>query len=176
MTSTLDTALTVLRVLIGLLMFGHGAQKLFGWFGGRGMAGTVGMINQLGFRPARLWAVLLALVEFFGGLSLVFGFLTPIGAAALVADMVVAIAKVHGPKGIWNMAGGAEYNLVLIAALAVIGIADPTYLSLDRYIRFVSWTPTMLFFAACAVSLFGIFVAFLTTTQAAGQQGTTQPR
>jgi putative oxidoreductase len=177
MTSSLDMAITIMRILIGALMFGHGAQKLFGWFGGPGMAGATGMMNHLGFRPAPFWAWMLALLEVLGGLSLVFGFLTPIGAAALLADMIVAAVKVHAPKGIWNMGGGVEYNLVLIAALLVIGLAGPTLYSVDRYVNVVSWTPTTLFFAALAASLFGIFVAFLTTTQpAASPRQTTQSR
>src|SRR5262245_19234513 len=99
MNSSLDMAITILRDLIGLLMVGHGAQKLFGWFGGSGIGGATGMVTRLGFRPARFWAWMLALVEVLGGLSLIFGFLTPIGAAVLLANMVVAAVKVHAPKG-----------------------------------------------------------------------------
>jgi putative oxidoreductase len=175
MTPILDVALTILRVLIGALMFGHGAQKLFGWFGGPGMSGVSGMMASMGFRPARLWALLLALVEVLGGLSLVFGFLTPLGAALLIANMLVTIVKVHGPKGIWNMAGGMEYNLVLIASLIVTGLAGPTTYSIDRSANLVTWTPEQFFFASTALSLFGIFIALLTTVQPT-EQRTTQPR
>jgi putative oxidoreductase len=176
MNSSLDMAITILRVLIGVLMFGHGAQKLFGWFGGRGLDGATGMVSKLGFRQARFWAWMLALVEALGGLSLIFGFLTPIGAAILLADMIVAGVKVHAPKGIWNTQGGVEYNLVLIAALLVIGLAGPTYYSVDRFVNVVNWSPMMLFFAASAVSLFGIYIAFLTTTQPAASQRPTTPQ
>ncbi len=135
------------------------------------------MMSQLGFRPARFWAVILGLVEVLGGLSLIFGFLTPIGAAAILADMVVAVAKVHGPKGIWNIGGGAEYNLVLIAALLVIGLAGPTLYSLDHFVNVVSWSPTTFFLASTAVSLFAIFIALLTTIQPVdSHRQTTQPR
>src|SRR3954466_10958396 len=106
--NTVETMIVILRVVIGLLFFAHGAQKLFGWFGGHGWRGTQGFVTQLGLRPAAFWALMLRLSGLFGGLMLVLGFLTPLGAASIVAGQIVAIAKVHGPKGLWTTSGGYE--------------------------------------------------------------------
>src|SRR5712691_1455527 len=141
---TTDVLLAILRITIGALIFGHGAQKLFGWFGGNGMAGTQGMTRKLGFYPSWFWAWALSLGEVIGGLLLVFGFLPPIGAALVIGAMIVAIATVHGPKGLWVTNGGYEYNILIIGAALVVGLADPAAYSLDYYLKF-GWTPMMLF-------------------------------
>ncbi len=90
-----DFAFLILRLTVGLLFAAHGAQKLFGWFGGGGMKGHTEMIHSLNIRPAPLWAWLSALAEFGGGLCLALGFFTPVAAAILISNMVMAIAKVH---------------------------------------------------------------------------------
>src|SRR6185503_12865455 len=120
-----ETALLILRLTVGLVFVGHGAQKLFGWFGGAGMKGATGMMEKLGFRPARFWAWTSALAEFAGGLLMTLGLFTPAAAAVFIGVMIVAIAKVHGAKGVWNTNGGFEYNLTLIAASIVLGLAGP---------------------------------------------------
>ena len=78
-----DTGLLILRVALGGIFFAHGAQKLFGWFGGRGLAGHAGFLGSLGLRPARLLAVVSGLGEFLGGSGVLFGFLMPLPAAAI---------------------------------------------------------------------------------------------
>lgn len=117
----LALGLLVIRVVIGLLFVGHGAQKLFGWFGGYGPKGTGGWMDSIGIKPGVAMAVLAGLLELIGGALLAVGLLTPLAAALIVLTMLGAIAKVHGKNGLWSTAGGYEYNLVLIAA--VIGIA-----------------------------------------------------
>ena len=95
MTIALSTGLLILRLVAGLTLAAHGAQKFFGWFGGPGISGTLQMQGRLGLKPAPLWAALVILGEFGGGLSVAFGFLTPLGAAGMFAAMFMAIAKGH---------------------------------------------------------------------------------
>jgi putative oxidoreductase len=126
-----NVALVVLRLVVGGLFFGHGAQKLFGWFGGHGLAGTSGFFEKIGFRPGRRFALLAAVAEAGGGLLLAFGLLAPAAAALLVGVMVSAIAAVHWRNGLWNTNGGIEFPLVLGAvAFAVAAIGAGRY-SLD---------------------------------------------
>ena len=91
----MDTGLLIIRVVLGLTLAAHGAQKLFKWFGGYGIAGTGGFLESMGFRPGRLFATLSGLGEFAGGLGLAVGFLTPLAAAGIIATMLVAIWTVH---------------------------------------------------------------------------------
>ncbi len=156
--------LTLLRVVVGLMLSAHGAQKLLGWFGGKGMPGAIQMTEHLGFKPAAFWAWILALVEVVGGLCLTFGLFTPIAAAALIGDMIVAIAKVHGPHGFWSTNGGFEYNLLIIVSLLVVGLTDPGIYSLDYALHF-TWPVVWLFEVSGIVVLIGVIIALLTTVQ-----------
>ena len=127
----MDIAILILRLVVGLLLFGHGAQKLFGWFGGAGLAGTFGMVERLRFRPTFLWGLGVGLGEAVGGALLALGFLTPLGSISIIAVMLVAAIAVHWKNGIWNTKGGYELPLTNIAAaLAVAGIGPGRY-SLD---------------------------------------------
>jgi putative oxidoreductase len=128
----MDLALFVLRAAVGLLMMGHGAQKLFGSFGGHGLAGTGQFFEALGLRPGRRNAMAAGLGEFGGGLLLVLGLLTPLGAAALIGVMMVAILTVHAPKGPWVTEGGYEYNALIIAVAFALAGAGPGAWSLDN--------------------------------------------
>src|SRR5919109_3686243 len=95
-----SAGLFVIRLVLGLAMAAHGAQKLFGWFGGHGLAGTGGFLEQqLGFRPGRLFALAAGLGEFGGGLLLALGFLGPVGPAIMIAVMIVAMRTVHVGHG-----------------------------------------------------------------------------
>lgn len=122
----------LVRVVVGLLFVGHGSQKVFGWFGGPGMQGWTESVAKNGLQPAAFWAYLEAFAELGSGLFLVLGVLTPLVAAILVGDMLVAIFQVHAPRGLWGQNGGFEYNLVLIALLVGIGLMGPGLYSLDR--------------------------------------------
>jgi putative oxidoreductase len=127
----MDLALLVLRAVVGLLFAGHGAQKLFGWFGGGGPEGTAAMFDGIGLRPGHTHARIAGIAEFGGGLALAFGLLTPFAAAALIGVMTAAILSVHGANGIWITDKGFEYNLVLITAAFTITAAGPGSASLD---------------------------------------------
>jgi putative oxidoreductase len=120
------------RALIGGLMFGHGTQKLSGWFGGPGLEGAEGMMGALNMHPPRRNALLASLVETVGGPMLALGLGTQLASAALIGNMVVAIRKVHGANGPWAANGGWEYNAVLIAALTVLAEQGPGAASLDH--------------------------------------------
>lgn len=108
--------LLLLRLVIGGVMAAHGSQKLFGWFGGGGIDGTATMFASVGFRPPRPYAMLAGAAELLGGLLLAIGFLTPLGAAAVMGMMLAAIGTVHGPKGFSNTKGGWEFNVTLAIA------------------------------------------------------------
>jgi putative oxidoreductase len=122
----------LLRLVVGLTMAAHGAQKLFGWFGGPGFAGTAHVLEQMGFRPGELHALLSGGAEFGGGLLLALGLLTPLGAAAVTGSMLAAIATVTWQNGFISAKGGYEYNLVLIASALAVAFAGPGRFSLDR--------------------------------------------
>ncbi len=120
------------RGLIGGLFIGHGTQKLFGWFGGPGRAGTEGMMASLQMHPAKLNALAAGVTETAGGAMLAAGLATPLAASALTGVMTTAIKKVHLANGPWAAKGGWEYNAVLIAAVTALAEIGPGAFSLDR--------------------------------------------
>ncbi|MEE2002514.1 DoxX family protein [Alkalimonas sp. MEB108] len=105
-----------LRVPIGIIFAAHGAQKLFGWFGGYGLAGTGGWMESIGLAPGVLMAFLAGSAEFFGGIALVIGVLTRPAAAVLAVTMLVAIFAVHFEHGLFMSNNGYEFGLALLAA------------------------------------------------------------
>ena len=113
----MNLGLLVIRVVVGALLCGHGAQKLWGWFGGHGLNGTGAFFETLGLRPGGLHAALAGASELTGGALLALGLITPLAAALISAVMLTAIWTVHGPKGLWVTDGGFEYNLVILAAV-----------------------------------------------------------
>ncbi|MBI4135144.1 DoxX family protein [Candidatus Uhrbacteria bacterium] len=115
-----DWGLLVLRLGVGVVFFAHGAQKLFGWFGGGGLTGTAGFFGTLGLAPAAFWTWLVALVETFGGLALILGLFTSVAGALLFINMAVAFFLVHLKNGFFAGKGGYEFVLTLgVAALAL---------------------------------------------------------
>jgi putative oxidoreductase len=127
----LSFGLLVLRLFVGLIVAAHGAQKLFGWWGGPGMTNWTGSIQKLRIRPARPWAWIAALSEFGGGLLLALGLLSPLGSLAIIGAMVVAVATVHLPRGFWTSKGGYEFNLSLIGGAAALAFTGPGAYSVD---------------------------------------------
>jgi putative oxidoreductase len=123
--------LLILRLILGLGLAAHGAQKLFGWFGGYGLKGTGGWLESIGIKPGLLFAALAGLGELAGGLGLALGFLTPLSAVAAILVMLVAIKTVHLPKGYWNSSGGYEFNLLIIAAALSFALVGPGAWSVD---------------------------------------------
>jgi putative oxidoreductase len=113
--------LLIIRIVLGVTFVGHGAQKLFGWFGGHGIKGTGGFFESIGVKPGKVMAILAGLSELVGGALFAVGLLTPLSALLITGTMVVAIATVHGKNGYWVTGNGFEYNLLIIAV--VIGVA-----------------------------------------------------
>jgi putative oxidoreductase len=121
-----------LRGVVGPLFVGHGTQKLFGWFGGHGLAGTGGFFESgLGLRPGKRHATAAGAAEAVGGALITLGAVTPLAAAMINGTMVTAIRKVHLAKGPWATDGGYEYNLALIAAMTALAEAGPGSPSID---------------------------------------------
>jgi putative oxidoreductase len=121
----------LLRVVIGLLFFGHGTQKLFGWFGGHGLKETAEGFEKMGLHPGTATAIVAGVGEAGGGALTAAGFLTPLGGASLVASMLTAIHRVHLANGPWATQGGYEYNLVLILTILTLVEGGPGALSVD---------------------------------------------
>ena len=169
----MDLALFVLRIVVGGLFAAHGAQKLFGSLGGHGIAGTGQFFESLGLRPGERHARLAGLGEFGGGLLLILGLLTPLGAAALIGVMTVAILTVHAPKGWQATEGGYEYNVVLVAVAFALAAAGPGAWSLDHAFGLdsggVGWA-----FAALAAGVLGGMGALI-SARGAGRRPQAQP-
>ncbi len=126
-----DVGLLVLRVVLGVIFAAHGAQKLFGAFGGPGLKGTAGFHEQLGIKPPFAMAVLAGLAEFAGGILVAVGFLTPLAAVALIVTMAVATFAVHIKNGFFSMNGGYEFNLALGAMALTLLLTGAGAYSLD---------------------------------------------
>ena len=134
-----DYAITILRLVLGIVFFAHGAQKMLGWFGGYGFSGTMGFFtHQMGI-PAP-FAFLAICAEFFGGLGLIVGALGRIAAFGIMCNMIVAVMMVHIHNGLFmnwfgNQKGeGYEYHLLAIAAALAIIIEGSGALSIDRFL------------------------------------------
>jgi putative oxidoreductase len=126
--------LTILRIVAGLTFAAHGAQKLFGWFGGYGLEGVGQWMESIGLAPGYLMALLAGSAEFFGGVALIIGLLVRPAAAALVVAMLIAVVAVHLPNGFFMSNNGYEYALVLMIISLTILIEGAGKLSLDKRI------------------------------------------
>ena len=156
--------LLILRLIFGLTMVAHAVQKLFGWFGGGGIAGTAPLMEQLGFRPARLQVVLAGLVEAGGGLLLAAGFFSPLAAVMIIAVMLVASVTVHLPKGFFVQKGGYEYNLALAAGALALAFTGPGELSLDAALG-IEWSGPVWGMTALVLGLLGGGLQLLTRSR-----------
>ena len=136
-----DSAPFIVRLAQGSLMAGHGAQKLFGSFGGPGLEGTSGFMEMLGMRPGRPWAYLAGLSEFGGGVLTALGLFNPLGPLGVIGAMSMATRKAHWGKPIWVTEGGAELPVLNIAVSTALMIREPDRYSLDRVlgIRLPAW-------------------------------------
>jgi putative oxidoreductase len=132
----MDLGILLLRMTVGIAMAGHGAQKVFGWFGGYGPDGTGQFMEAMGFRPGRRHALAAGYVELAAGLFLAIGLLTPLAAAMIVSVMIVAAATVHWKNGFFVTSNGYEFNLVLGVAALSIAFTGPGAFSLDSAIGF----------------------------------------
>lgn len=125
-------AALILRVPIGFILAAHGAQKLFGWFGGYGLEGTGQWLESIGLVPGFLMAVLAGSAEFFGGLALVIGLLTRPAAAVSAFTMLVAIFSVHISHGLFISNNGYEFALALFAATLALTFQGAGRYSIDN--------------------------------------------
>ncbi|RAS34214.1 MULTISPECIES: DoxX family protein [unclassified Pseudomonas] len=126
--------LSVIRILVGVIFMAHGAQKLFGLFGGYGLGGTGQWMESIGLAPGYLMALLSGSAEFFGGLALVVGLLARPAALALTVTLVVAIFSVHINNGLFMSNNGYEFALALLAGTVAVLIEGAGRWSLDRLI------------------------------------------
>jgi putative oxidoreductase len=124
----------LLRLVLGLTMAAHGAQKLFGVFGGPGLRSVAGFFENLRFRAPLLMAVLAGFAEFGGGLLLAAGLFTPFAALAIAVVMLNAIGTVHFRNGFWNSNGGFEFNLLIFASAVALAATGGARFSLDAWL------------------------------------------
>jgi putative oxidoreductase len=156
-----DTALFILRLVVGLYVAAHGAQKLLGWFGGPGLKGTEGFLGgMLGFRPAKLWALSVGLAEFGGGLLLALGLLAPLGSIGVASAMITATLVVHWAKGPWGTEGGYEQTLTNFAVAVAVAFAGVGRYSVDSWLGIV--VPNWLSVAVAALAALGVLVSMAT--------------
>ena len=127
-----NLAVLLFRLVLGGLLAGHGAQKLFGWFNGPGIEGTSGFMEMLGLKPGRPWAYLAGGSEFGGGVLTALGLLHPVGTVFVTGSMAMATTTAHGGKSIWVTEGGAELPVTNIAGATAIILGGPGKWSLDR--------------------------------------------
>jgi len=126
-----DWGLLFVRIIVGFLLFGHGTQKLFGWFGGRGLRATIaGMGTNLRLRPAPLWGVLAGAAEAGGGLLFGLGLLSPLGSLGIIAAMLMASLLAHWGR-LWASNRGMELPLTNLAIAVAVGLTGPGAYSLD---------------------------------------------
>lgn len=153
----MDTGLLLARMVFGLLMAAHGTQKLFGWFGGYGLAGTAGFFEGLGFKPGRFFAATAAGTEIVAGLLVATGLLGPIGPALIVSVMIVAMATVHWPQGLFAQNNGIEVPLLYTAAAAALALTGPGGYSLDAAFGLQALAAPEVAYLALAVGVGGGF-------------------
>ena len=151
----MDSGLLLARVVFGLLMAAHGSQKLFGWFGGYGLAGTGGFFESLGFRPGKLFAAAAGGTEFAAGLLVAFGLLGPLGPALIVSVMIVAMATVHWPNGLFAQNNGIEVPLLYGVAALTLALTGYGAFSLDAALA-LTWSEPVIW-TALAIGVVGGF-------------------
>ena len=139
--STASLGLLIARIVIGLLMAGHGAQKLFGWFGGYGLTATGEFMTQLGFTPGRKFAAAASITEVVAGLLITFGFLGPIGPALMLSVMIVAAVTVHWKNGVFAGTNGIELPLLYAAAAIGLGLTGYGQYSIDSVVGIADRLP-----------------------------------
>lgn len=134
----LDVGLLLLRLVVGLLLVGHGLQKLTGWFGGPGREGNARYLESLGYRRAQTLSSLHGVAELGGGALIGLGLLTPLAATAIIAVMVNAVVTAHAGNGLWVQDGGYEYPLVLGSLAASLALTGTGRFGLDAVLGWAS--------------------------------------
>ena len=153
----MNAGLLFVRIVFGLAMAAHGAQKLFGWFGGYGLAGTGGFFEGLGFRPGKRFALAAGLSEFGGGMLVALGLLGPVGPALIVSVMLVAIVTVHIKNPFFASTNGIEVPLLYSATAVALALTGPGIFSLDGLFGLeLLWTGQVALIALAAGILGGV--------------------
>jgi putative oxidoreductase len=167
---SLDLGLLIVRILFGAAIAAHGAQKLFGWFGGYGLKGTGGFFESIGFRPGVAFAAAAGLSEFGGGLLLILGLFTPMGAAAILTAMIVAAISVHWKNGFFLQNNGYEAAFLYGAVALGLALTGAGTYSLDSSLA-------LNFFGLLSVKVALIVAAIIgaTLTLAVRRQPEAQP-
>ncbi len=147
-----------LRLTVGGLLAGHGAQKLFGAFEGPGLKGTAGFMESMGLQPGHYWGTAAALSEFGGGVLTMLGLFNPLGPIGIMSSMSMATAKAHWGKPIWANAGGAELALTDLTAALAVAMAGPGAYSLDEAwdIGVPGWITVLAALTAAGAVAYGI--------------------
>jgi len=164
-----DIGLLVLRLFVGLLVAGHGVQKLLGWFDGYGLQGITGWLGSYGLKPAKIWALMAAWGEVGGGLLLVLGLLNSIAVLPIIGSMAMAIGMVHWSKGFWEVKGGYEFALTLLVVSFVLGLIGPGRYSLDGLLG-LTLLPAFFWIGLIIVAAVVSYGLFLTKQQLLSQQ------
>ena len=151
----MDTALLIGRLFFGLGIAAHGAQKLFGWFGGYGLAGTGGAFEQLGFRPGRLFAAAAALGESVGGALVALGLLGPVGPALVLLVTLVATIVVHLKNGFFVTKNGVELPMLYAMGALVLAFTGPGRYALDRVLGLTWLTSERAAVIAVGIAILG---------------------
>jgi len=153
--ASLSAGLLIARVIFGLGVAAHGAQKLFGWFGGYGLAGTGGFFENLGFRPGKAHATAVGLSEFGGGLLVAFGLLGPIGPALIISVLVVAITVMHWRNGFFVANNGIEHPLLYATGALALAFTGFGQYSLDAVLGLAGLASPVLAASAVIVGVLG---------------------
>lgn len=152
-----SSGLLVARLVFGLLMSAHGAQKLFGWFGGYGLTATGEFMVQMGFRPGRVLAVVASATEIVAGMLVTLGLLGPVGPALMLSVMIVAAVTVHWRNGLFANTNGIELPLLYAAVAVVLAFTGPGMFSADAVLGLEKlWSPLVSAVALAAGAIGGI--------------------
>jgi putative oxidoreductase len=158
---SLGLGVLIARLLLGLGIASHGAQKLFGWFGGHGLRGTAAHLESIGFRPGPLFAGLAGFGEFGGGVLVALGFLGPIGPALVLVVMVVARVA-HRGRGFFATGNGVELAVVYAAGTAVFAFTGYGAYSVDAWLGVLApWTPGRVWTALALAFVVGLGVPMI---------------
>lgn len=154
-----DVGLLALRLTAGGLLAGHGAQKLFGVFGGYGIPGTAGWLESLGLKPGKMWAYMAGGGEFTSGVLMALGLFTPVGSVSAFGPMLMAWNKAHTGKPVWAGDGGAELPILYMASAAALGLVGPGRYSVDAALDIE--TPDLLIAATAIGVAVGVAVGMM---------------